>query len=113
MPTWNYLAVHLTGRVHIHQDPAWLRHAVSDLTDHHEQQRAEPWRVSDAPTDYLDAQLRAIVGVEMHVEHVDAKAKLSQNRLEQDQLGVINGLRNEPPNPASHAIAAAMQDRLS
>lgn len=113
VPTWNYLAVHLTGRVHIHQDPAWLRHAVSDLTDHHEQQRAEPWRVSDAPTDYLDAQLRAIVGVEMHVEHVDAKAKLSQNRLEQDQLGVINGLRNEPPTPDSHAIAAAMQDRLS
>ena len=80
VPTWNYLAVHLTGTVSVHRDPAWLRAAVTDLTNRHEHDRVEPWHVTDAPDEYITAQLRAIIGIEMHVERVEGKAKLSQNR---------------------------------
>lgn len=110
VPTWNYLAVHLTGPVHIHQDPQWLRRAVTDLTNHHERTRAEPWHVNDAPADFVSAQLRAIVGVEMQVARFEGKAKLSQNRSAPDQLGVIGGLRREPQRRDDHAIATAMED---
>lgn len=111
VPTWNYLAVHLTGPIHTHHDPEWLRHAVTELTNHHEHTRDEPWHVTDAPTDFINAQLRAIVGIDMHVEKFEAKAKLSQNRSEQDRLGVVRGLRSEPQLRAIPSIAAAMDDR--
>jgi transcriptional regulator len=92
VPTWNYSAVHLTGRVSTHHDEGWLRDLVGRLTDLHEQARADPWSVEDAPADYVRKQLRAIVGVELTVERVEAKAKLSQNRSEADRIGVIRGL---------------------
>jgi transcriptional regulator len=94
VPTWNYSAVHLTGRVDAHQDGAWLRDLVVRLTDLHEQHRAERWSVTDAPADYVRKQLKAIIGIELHVEHVEAKAKLSQNRSEDDRAGVIAGLES-------------------
>lgn len=93
VPTWNYTAVHLTGRVTVHTDPAWLRHQVGLLTGVHEAGRAQPWSVDDAPPAYVDQQLRAIVGLELVVERVEAKAKLSQNRSEDDRAGVVAGLR--------------------
>lgn len=108
VPTWNYTAVHLTGAVRIHQEPAWLRNAVAELTDLHEQGRERPWSITDAPDDFIDAQLRAIVGVEFDVHHIDAKAKLSQNRSQADQQGVIRGLQGEPDR-SSMAVAAVMQ----
>jgi transcriptional regulator len=95
VPTWNYSAVHFTGRVEAHQDAGWLLDAVTHLTDLHEQDREEPWAVSDAPARYIEKQLRAIVGIEMSIEKVEAKAKLSQNRSEEDRNGVIAGLRRE------------------
>jgi transcriptional regulator len=95
VPTWNYSAVHFTGRVETHQDPEWLRDAVTRLTDLHEQHRERPWSVADAPERYVDKQLRAIVGIEMTIEKIEAKAKLSQNRSEEDRTGVIEGLRAE------------------
>jgi len=109
VPTWNYLAVHLTGPIHIHHDPEWLRQAVTELTNHHEHPRTEPWHPTDAPADFITAQLRAIVGVDMHVESFDGKAKLSQNRPEQDQLGVIRGLRRDSQPHANSSIATAME----
>ena len=69
VPTWNYSAVEFRGRVEVHDDPAWLREAVTRLTDLHERARAEPWSVADAPAAYVEKQLRAIVGVELAIEH--------------------------------------------
>ncbi|MCW2800907.1 MAG: transcriptional regulator [Aeromicrobium sp.] len=93
VPTWNYSAVHLIGTITVHDDPEWVRQAVTDLTERHELPREAPWAVSDAPETYVDKNLKAIVGLEMRVERVEAKAKLSQNRSEADQDGVIVGLR--------------------
>src|SRR4030095_12509743 len=93
--TWNYSAVHLTGTIRVHDDPHWVREAVTHLTDRHEQPRPEPWAVTDAPETYVDKQLRAIVGLEMTVLQVEAKAKLSQNRSDADRIGAEEGLRRE------------------
>jgi len=95
VPTWNYSAVHFTGRVRVHHDEAWLRDAVTRLTDQHERDRPQPWAVSDAPERYVEKQLRAIVGLELRIERVEAKAKLSQNRSDADRAGVVTGLRAE------------------
>jgi len=107
VPTWNYSAVHLTGRVTVHQDADWLREAVSRLTELHEQPRERPWSVGDAPATYLTKQLRAIVGLELTIDTVEAKAKLSQNRSDADHAGTVAGLRREG-GPREHAVADAM-----
>jgi transcriptional regulator len=112
VPTWNYEAVHLTGTLAFHHDPEWLRAFVTRLTKAHESGRERPWAVTDAPPEYIDGQLRAIVGVELSVTSVEAKQKLSQNRSELDREGVIAGLRGEHgPGPA--AIAEEMARQLA
>lgn len=98
VPTWNYSAVHLTGTLTVHDDHIWVREAVTRLTDRHEQQQAQPWAVTDAPEAYVEKNLRPIVGLEMRVDRVDAKAKLSQNRSEADRAGVVAGLRRDGGN---------------
>jgi transcriptional regulator len=107
VPTWNYSAVHFTGSAEVHEDPAWLLDAVTRLTDEHERPRVEPWAVSDAPRPYIDKQLRAIVGVELRIQQIEAKAKLSQNRDDGDVAGVITGLRREG-GAREQAVADAM-----
>jgi transcriptional regulator len=107
VPTWNYSAVHLTGRARVHHEPEWLRAAVRDLTDHHESPREKPWHVSDAPETYIEGQLRGIVGVELTVTGVEGKAKLSQNRSAADRNGVIDGLRADG-RPGDLAVADSM-----
>ena len=104
VPTWNYSAVHLTGRIRVHDDVDWLRDAVTRLTDQHESGRDERWQVTDAPAAFIDGQLRGIVGVEITVEKVEGKAKLSQNRSQADRLGVIAGLRAEGMDVAADQI---------
>lgn len=94
VPTWNYSAVHLTGLARVHEDTEWVRMAVEELTNEHEQRRQEPWHVTDAPSSYIEGQLRGIVGVELTVTRVEGKAKLSQNRSLADRQGVVEGLRN-------------------
>ncbi|SDJ48684.1 negative transcriptional regulator, PaiB family [Frankineae bacterium MT45] len=94
VPTWNYSAVHLFGTVRVHHDAQWLRDAVTELTDKDETGREHPWQVTDAPEAYIAAQLNGILGIEFTVTHVEGKAKLSQNRSEADQDGVIAGLRS-------------------
>jgi transcriptional regulator len=112
VPTWNYETVHLTGTIAFHQDTEWLRAFVTRLTRRHESGRAHPWAVSDAPPEYIDGQLRAIVGVELTITAIEAKQKLSQNRSELDRAGVVAGLAHEPgPGPA--AIAAVMAAQLA
>lgn len=108
VPTWNYSSVHLSGRARVHDDPDWLREVVTRLTDHHETGRDSRWQVSDAPASYVDGQLRAIVGVEVRVERVEAKAKLSQNRSAVDRRGVVDGLEAERAAGAAE-VARAMR----
>jgi transcriptional regulator len=93
VPTWNYATVHLHGSIRFIEDAAWLRDFVGSLTELHEAGRADRWQVSDAPADYIDAMLRAIVGLEIKVSRVVGKFKGSQNRSSADRAGVNAGLR--------------------
>ncbi|HEY4749180.1 MAG TPA: FMN-binding negative transcriptional regulator [Steroidobacteraceae bacterium] len=93
VPTWNYATVHLHGSIRFIEDAAWLRDFVGSLTEVHEAGRADRWQVSDAPADYIDAMLRAIVGLEIKVSRVVGKFKGSQNRSAADRAGVNAGLR--------------------
>jgi transcriptional regulator len=107
VPTWNYVTVHFTGPLTVHRDPEWLRDVVTRLTQRHEAHRAAPWAVTDAPPDYINGQLRGIVGVELTIATVEAKHKLSQNRSAEDQAAVAGALADEPgPGPAG--VAALM-----
>jgi len=93
VPTWNYVAVHAWGKPKVIDDPAWLRRLVGDLTDRHEHGRPNPWSVDDAPEDFIAAQLKAIVGIEIPIDRIEGKWKVSQNRSEPDRRGVVEGLR--------------------
>jgi len=108
VPTWNYSEVHVRGAVTVHDDPDWVRGVVTRLTERHEDHRERPWAVRDAPDAYVRGQLRGIVGVEVLVESVEGKAKLSQNRSDADRDGVVEGLRAET-DPSSHEVADEME----
>lgn len=92
VPTWNYAVVHAHGRPRVIDDRARLLEIVSQLTDTHEGGRAAPWQVTDAPADFIDKLLAAIVGIEIPVERLSGKWKVSQNRPQADQLGTAAGL---------------------
>ncbi len=92
VPTWNYAVVHAHGRLRVLDDPVWLRSLVERLTDRHEAGRSHPWRVADAPDDYIDTMLKAIVGIEIPIGKIEGKWKISQNRSEADQSRVAAGL---------------------
>lgn len=92
VPTWNYVTVHVHGRLEVVEDPDALLAMVGRLTDRQEAGREVPWNVADAPADFIAANLRAIVGLVMHVDKVEGKAKLSQNRPDADRAGVRAGL---------------------
>ena len=104
VPTWNYTAVHATGHLEVVEDTAALLRIVTDLTDRYEQPRAAPWAVTDAPTEYIAAQLKGIVGLILHIDRLEGKAKLSQNKSMADRTGVAVGLDAENP-----ALAKAMR----
>ena len=105
VPTWNYITVHVHGRLVIHDDPAWVEANVRRLSDHHEASRPEPWSVDDAPPPYVEGQLRAIVGVEILIDRVEGKWKLSQNRSDADIAGTIEGLEAT----GEQGVSAAMR----
>jgi transcriptional regulator len=95
VPTWNYAAVHVRGNIRFIEDTGWLRKLVEALTDVHEGDRADRWHVSDAPPDYIDAMLHAIVGFEIDVTGVEGKFKGSQNRSLADRTSVASALQQE------------------
>lgn len=105
VPTYNYTTVQLTGQLMVHHDPEMKQQIVTHLTQHHEANQAVPWSVNDAPIDYLQAMLKAIVGLEFTVHSVQAKWKVSQNRSSADQAGVISELQGRINDP--HAIQMA------
>jgi transcriptional regulator len=110
VPTWNYTTVHFTGPITFRQDPEWLRDLVTRLTDKYEADLKDRWWVTDAPEKFIDGQLRAIVGMELAIEKIEAKDKLSQNRQAQDRANVIVAL-NAESDPQAHEIADLMIKR--
>lgn len=92
VPTWNYLAVHAQGSARIIEDPTWLKHHLHQLTDQHESGMSNPWSVDDAPTDFTDRLVQAIVGVEIKIESLTGKLKASQNQPERNRASVKAGL---------------------
>ena len=94
VPTWNYVAVHVYGKPRVIEDPGWITAQVTELTRRQEAARAEPWAVSDAPKPFIDAQIKAIVGIEIPIDRIEGKWKVSQNRPERDQKRVSEELRS-------------------
>ena len=106
VPTWNYATVHAHGTLSaVDDDPERLRAILHTLTQAHESHRAAPWGMADAPADYIDKMLRAIVGIELAVERWEGVWKVSQNRTDTDRAGVVQGLQAEG-TAAAHAMAA-------
>lgn len=102
VPTWNYISVHVRGKLTFHTGPEWLREMLEALTDAQETAAGTGWRVSDAPREFIDAQMSAIVGVELAMEHVEGKWKLSQNRPAADREAVIAALEAAGGDAARH-----------
>jgi transcriptional regulator len=105
VPTWNYVAVHAWGVPRMIDDAAWLRRLVEDLTVSQEQGRPNPWAVGDAPEDFIATMVKAIVGIEIPIDRIEGKWKLSQNRSDPDRRGVADGLRAE----GNEAIAGLIE----
>jgi transcriptional regulator len=109
VPTWNYVVVHAYGPLKVIQDEAWLLTNVEKLTNIHEAASPVPWKVSDAPADYIKSQLKGIVGLELPIQRLQGKWKVSQNRSERERDGVIEGLA-ELNTPESLAMRALVED---
>lgn len=92
VPTWNYAVVHTYGIPKVIEDKDWLHAHVNQLTNIFEKHQQQPWKVSDAPDEYIRKLLAAIVGVEIPISRMEGKMKLGQNRSDDDQLGVLQGL---------------------
>jgi transcriptional regulator len=108
VPTWNYAVIHAYGVLRAIDDPAWLRAFVAKLTDRHEAARPDRWQVTDAPADYVDKLLGAIVGVELPIARLVGKWKVSQNRPAADRAGVVAGLESDGGD-AARAMAALVR----
>ncbi len=110
VPTWNYEAVHAYGPAEFFDDPARLLGAVTRLTELHEQARALPWAVGDAPEAFIAAQLKGIVGVRLPISRIEGKLKMSQNRSEADRAGVAAGLA-QSERPTERQVAGMIPTR--
>jgi len=107
VPTWNYTTVQVRGPLVVHHEADWLLAHLRTLVDRQEAARLEPWSVDDPPAGYIETQARAIVGLEMPITSIEAKRKLSQNRIAADFDGVIAGLSGG--SPREQAVAAEMR----
>src|SRR5208282_5624301 len=92
VPTWMYTAIHAYGNVRFIDDSEWLRDIVTRLTEKHEAGSFQPWKVTDAPEAYVDAQLARIIGVELPISRLEGKWKFDQRSSKQDRIGVLAGL---------------------
>jgi transcriptional regulator len=118
VPTWNYVTAHVYGRLIVHDDPVWVEDVVRRLTAKHEAARltspGQPpaWSVDDAPRKFIEGQLRAIVGLELQITRIEAKAKLSQNRPVGDVAGVVAGLAARGEELSAAAVEHANEQRV-
>ncbi|MFS2012699.1 FMN-binding negative transcriptional regulator [Azospirillum sp. CT11-132] len=109
VPTWNYVAIHAYGRVEFFTESDLLLDVVTRLTDRHEASRPQPWAVGDAPPEFVEAQLRGIVGVRLPITRFDAKRKMSQNRTPEDRASVKAGLLGSA-DPGDRQAAALIAE---
>jgi transcriptional regulator len=107
VPTWNYSAIHAYGFMKAVDDPTALRDIVTRLTNRYEAPRSAPWAVSDAPEPFLQEMLRGIIGIELTITRLEGKVKMSQNRPQADQTGVVEGLRTDGGKELADAVARA------
>ncbi len=106
VPTWNYVTVQARGSLRAIEDAQWLRDLVTRLTQRHEAGQDRPWAVTDAPPDYIDAMLKAIVGIEIPLTSLTGKWKVSQNRSAADRDGVARSLRRRAAAPGGAEAGA-------
>jgi len=109
VPTWNYVVVHASGPLKVIEDHDWLLTNVEKLTNLHEAGSPVPWKVSDAPEDFIRSQLKGIVGLELPIQRLEGKWKVSQNRTERERQGVIDGLA-KLNTPESRAMKALVEE---
>lgn len=107
VPTWNYEVVHAHGRLRVIEDDKFLRGIVGRLTRRHEATEPRPWKMADAPRDYLDQMLKLIVGLEVDISHLEGKRKLGQNREPHDREGAIHALHERGNLELSSAMDRA------
>lgn len=113
VPTWNYVMVQARGMPQLIDDEGWLREQISHLTDTQEHHRPTPWKVTDAPEDFITGLLKAIIGLEIPVLQIEGKWKVSQNRSASDRQGLADGLRQEDNAPAmADLVATHRKDQL-
>lgn len=108
VPTWNYEVVTVYGELTARDDPHWVHTLVTELTARLERGRPMPWGIDDAPREFTAAQIRAVVGVELSIDRIEGKAKMSQNQPERNRIGVIDGLRRSP-DPSDHRAADCVE----
>ena len=96
VPTWNYAVVHVEGAIKLIEDPQWLRSHVAQMTNIHEPTYQSDWKLDDAPEEYVQMMLRAIVGIEIEIQGMVGKFKLSQNRPAEDYDAVVGELKQSP-----------------
>ncbi|MFT6916745.1 MAG: transcriptional regulator [Motiliproteus sp.] len=109
VPTWNYVAVHVRGRMSYIQDPGVIKNMIDDLTTRHEAEQDAPWSTSDAPNGYIEKMLTAIVGLEIEISSITGMWKLSQNQPDTNISGVIAGLGSEG-NHQQKAVAELVKE---
>jgi transcriptional regulator len=106
VPTWNYEIVHAHGTIHVHDDESYVRSVVARLTRKHEASQPKPWKMGDAPADYMTEQLRNIIGIEIRLTRLEGKRKLNQHHQAADREGAISGLASV----GNEGLAQAMRD---
>jgi transcriptional regulator len=108
VPTWNYVVVQARGTPRVVDDPVWLRAQIGELTSRQEDHRPDPWKVTDAPEPFIHDQLRAIIGVDIPIQSLEGKWKVSQNRSTVDRQGVYDGLLAEGIEDMAKLVAEKM-----
>lgn len=111
VPTWDYVVLHVHGRVAVHSDPDWILAQITDQAAKFEEGLSAPWTVEDAPENYIAGMARAIVGLELSITSIEAKAKLSQNKSPEDVAGIVDGLRSVGDHASADLIQRVNQGK--
>ena len=111
VPTWNYEIVEIRGQATIHEDINWLLAQVNEITNMMEKGREKPWKVSDAPSSYIDSHIKGTIGIEINITQMNGKWKMSQNKPS-EVSGIIEGL-SDPNDPHCNVEVAAIISKLN